>query len=202
MKWDVVYKRAYNPDGSLFFPERLSAEFLESAKKIQGSYIFANQYLNQIIPDDSKVFRKDWIRYYTEIPSKTHCFAFIDPAISEANTADFTAIVVIKVDDNKNWYVCSANRYKSNPTEIVNAIFRMYDEYKPQGIGVEDVAFQKALIYMVNQEMIRMYLICSHHQARVSAVFSLFLEFQSLPEVFFERKTVFGWKNISVFFNL
>lgn len=45
MSWNVVYRGAYNKDGSLFFPEKLSQDFLESAKRTMGSYIFANQYL-------------------------------------------------------------------------------------------------------------------------------------------------------------
>lgn len=152
-RWSLVYKRAVNKDGSLFFPERLSEEFLAEARRTMGSYLFSNQYENRIIPDEMKVFKKEWLRYYQEVPSNTNTFVFIDPAISQANTADYTALVVIKVDAEQNWYVVVANRYKINPTQLIQMVFKTYDEYHPTAIGIEDVAFQKALVHFIGEEM-------------------------------------------------
>lgn len=154
MSWSVVYKRAINKDGSLFFPERLDHDFLEKARRTMGSYLYANQYDNAIIPTEDQVFRKEWIRYYNEVlPPSCYTFCFVDPAISQADGADYTAAIVIKVDSDQNWYVVSANRYKINPTQIVNLVFKMYEEFKPVAIGIENVAFQQALVHMVTEEM-------------------------------------------------
>jgi predicted phage terminase large subunit-like protein len=154
-KWSVIYERAIRDDGSLFFPERLSKEFLEQARRSQGSYIFANQYQNEIIPLEDQTFKPEWIRYYKELPAKKYTFAFIDPAISEAATADYTALTVIDVDPDKNWYIRNSTRYKINPTKIINLIFKVHEQFKPKIIGIEDVAYQKALLYMVDEEMRR-----------------------------------------------
>jgi hypothetical protein len=54
--------------GRSFFPEKLSQEFLDNAKKTMGSYLFSNQYLNEIIPSELQTFRKEWLKYYTHIP--------------------------------------------------------------------------------------------------------------------------------------
>lgn len=150
--WSVVYKRAYNPDGSLFFPQKLTQQFLDNAKKTMGSYLFANQYLNQVIPDEDRVFKKEWFKYYETLPDVKYTFAFIDPAISLEDTADYTAVIVVDVDPNNYWYVRAANRYRVIPTQIINLIFEIQDKFKPMCIGVEDVAYQKALLYMVHQE--------------------------------------------------
>lgn len=155
MQWQVVYKKAYNDDGSLFFPEKLTKEFLERQKREQGSYIFSNQYLNEIIPLDMQTFRKDWFVYYDAIPKNHLNFAFIDPAISQADTADFTGVVVVAVDQENRWYVRFARRYKITPTQILNLIFELHKNFKCAGIGIEEVAFQKALIYMMGDEMKR-----------------------------------------------
>lgn len=153
--WDIVYESAYRPDGSLFFPDRLSEEFLASARRSMGSYVFANQFLNEILPDDQIMLKKDWIKYYDAIPEKVYTFAFIDPAISQEKSADFTALVVVSVDHLQNWYVRTAQRFKINPTQIVELCFRVAEQFKPQAIGIEDVAYQKALLYMVSEEMRR-----------------------------------------------
>ena len=155
MQWQVVYKKAYNEDGSLFFPEKLTHAFLERQKREQGSYIFSNQYLNEIIPLDLQTFKRDWFKYYESIPKNHLNFAFIDPAISQADTADFTGCVVIAVDPENRWYVRFSKRYKITPTQIINLIFEIHKNFRCAGIGIEEVAFQKALLYMMGDEMKR-----------------------------------------------
>lgn len=155
MKWSCVYKRAYNEDGSLFFPEKLSHEFLEQQKRSQGSYIFSNQYLNEIIPTDLQTFKKDWFRYYESLPKKKNTFIFIDPALSEADTSDSTGIVVVHVDSEKRWFIEHASRYRISPTKLIDFVFELNKRYQPQVIGIEEVAYQKALLYFLSEEMRR-----------------------------------------------
>lgn len=155
MQWEVVYKKAYNEDGSLFFPEKLTHAFLERQKREQGSYIFSNQYLNEIIPLDMQTFRKEWIRYYDSIPKIVHNFAFIDPAISQSKTADYTGVVVVAVDVENRWYVRFAKRYRITPTQIISLCFDLQKNFNCVGIGIEAVAYQEALIYMLADEMKR-----------------------------------------------
>lgn len=151
--WVIVYEKAIREDGSLLFPERLSKEFLESARRTMGSYLFANQYQNEIIPEGKQTFKKEWITYYEELPPTVNTFCFIDPAISEADTADYTGIVVVSVDVRKNWYVRSARRMRLNPTEIMETCFRLARQFKPMMIGIEDVAFQRVLVHFTVEEM-------------------------------------------------
>lgn len=153
--WSVVYEGAYLDDGSLFFPEKLSQEFLDMTRKAQGPYKFANQYLNQTIPDEDQDFKKHWLKYYTLIPDNTYTFIFVDPAISLEDGADYTATVIIKVDDEQNWYVTHAIRQRITATETVKWIFKLCSEFKPLIVGIEDVAYQKALAHFLQEEMIR-----------------------------------------------
>lgn len=153
--WSVVYKKAYNEDGSLFFPQKLTQDFLEKAKRTLGSYFFANQYLNEIIPDDARTFKREWFKYYETLPEIKYTFAFIDPAISQEEHADYTAAIVVDVDSNNYWYVRAANRYKIIPTQIVNLVFEIQTKFNCLCIGIEDVAYQKALLYMLDTEMKR-----------------------------------------------
>ena len=155
MQWHVVYKGAYNQDGSLFFPEKLTHEFLERQKKEQGSYIFSNQYLNEIIPADMQTFKKEWFRYYDNLPKNVYNFAFIDPAIGQADTNDYTGVVVVAVDPDNRWYVRFARRYRITPSQIISLIFELHKNFNCQGIGIEEVAYQKALLYFLSDEMKR-----------------------------------------------
>lgn len=155
MKWNIVYEKALRDDGSLFFPEKLTHEFLEDAKRTMGSYLFANQYLNEVIPSDMQTFKREWFRYYDSLPKTLHNFIFVDPALSETDTADYTGIVVVAVDPEKRWYVRFARRYRLTPTQLIDQIFKLNKEFSPQIIGIEEVAYQKALLYFLDEEMRR-----------------------------------------------
>jgi len=153
--WSLVYKKASNDDGSLLFPERLTQEFLDKAKKTMGSYLYANQYQNEIIPEEEQTFKTHWLKYFKEIPERVNNFGFIDPAISEADTADYTGITVISVDCEQNWYVRYAARMRINPSQIIEKAFDLCARFNLMTLGVEDVAFQRAILHFAHEEMKR-----------------------------------------------
>lgn len=153
MAWSIVYKKAYNDDGTLFFPERLSEDFLTQTRKTQGPYLFANQYLNEVFPDEERKFRPEWIRYYQTLPENTWTFAYVDPAISTEDGRDYTALTVVSVTSDRQKYVRHASRNRLTPPEIIDLFFEVHKQYQPMAIGVEVVAYQKALMYMAETEM-------------------------------------------------
>jgi predicted phage terminase large subunit-like protein len=153
MGWSVVYRKAINDDGSLLFPERLSKEFLEQARRTMGSYLFANQYQNEVIPEDEKRFKPQWIRYFKTIPSNTYRFAFVDPAIGQRDRNDYTGISLIDVDSDGHWYLRLASRVRLTPTQIVDKLFELQTTFNCQGIGIETVAYQEALLYILSEKM-------------------------------------------------
>ncbi len=154
-EWEIIIEKAIRDDNSLLFPQKLSREFLERAKRTMGSYLFANQYLNEVIPAELQTFKKDWFNYHSEVPKNTLNFIYIDPALSEADTADFTGVVVVAVDHEKRWYVKYARRLRVTPTQLISYIFELNREFAPSCIGIEEVAFQKAILYFLDEEMRR-----------------------------------------------
>ena len=153
--WSVVYEQAIRSNGSLFFPERLTRDFLEAAQKTMGAYIYANQYLNIVIPDNKKTFKREWIQYFEGVPSTTFRFIAIDPAISTSDTADYTGIAIVDVGPDGTRYVRHTQRLKVSATDLVEIIFEMNDSWKPMSIAIESVAYQKALLQFLNLEMRR-----------------------------------------------
>lgn len=151
--WAVVYDKAERLDGSLLFPEKLSKSYLEAQKKLQGSYIYAHQYMNEIIPSDNQDFKREWLKYYEVLPRRKTTFAFIDPAISLEDHACFTAVVVIDVDENNVWYLRLAKRLKITATQTIKLVFDLHKIFKPQLIGIEIVAYQEALMHFLDEEM-------------------------------------------------
>lgn len=151
--WGVVYDKAIRDDGSLLFPQKLSKEFLDRQRKAMGSYIFAHQMQNEIIPSEDQDFKKEWIKYYQELPKTKNTFAFIDPAISLEDAACFTAFVVVDVDPDGMWYLKVARRVRITATQTIKLIFDIHQIYKCNLIGIESVAYQEALMHFLESEM-------------------------------------------------
>ncbi len=152
-KWACAYDKAIRSDGSLLFPNKLSREYLDRQRKIQGSYIFAHQYQNEIIPGDDQDFKKSWLVKYTELPKIKHTFAMVDPAISLDQAACYTAFCVVDVDVNNTWYLKAARRVRITATQTVKLLFDLHSIYKCNMIGIETVAYQMALIHFIQDEM-------------------------------------------------
>lgn len=155
--WEVIYASAENhpADGGLYFPERLTQGFLDQQKRVLGSYFYANQYLNEVVPDDERRFKKEWLRYCREIPQNGLRFGFIDPAIGQKDSSDYTGIVVVDTVPDGTWYLRVAVRERLTPTQIVEKMFSLCETFNLQALGVEAVAYQEALLYMLDEEMRR-----------------------------------------------
>lgn len=63
----VVSKYGPYKTGELFFPERLTAEFLKNQRRAQGTYIYNCQYGLEPVDSETADFKRLWLRY-----AKTH----------------------------------------------------------------------------------------------------------------------------------
>lgn len=155
MRWAICYSSAIQEGEYPFEKIGLTREFLDQAKRTMGPYLFSNQYLNEVIPEGLQTFKKEWIQTYKDLPSNLLTFAMIDPAIGQESTHDYTATVVVSIDINANWYVRLAKRERLDPIQIVNSLFELQRLYNCTVIGIEEIAYQKALLYLVDEEMRR-----------------------------------------------
>lgn len=141
--------------GKLLFPKRLSWETLAGNKRQQGAYHFSAQYMLDPIPTDEQVFRPPF-KTFEETDLRgldLKRFITIDPAISEEKHADYSAMTCIGVDHNNDWYILDIWRDKVQPKRLIDQIFYWNEKWKPTSVGIETVAFQKALQYFLYDEM-------------------------------------------------
>lgn len=157
----IFKKPAFTGDwgeGDLLFPERLGWDRLERLRRIEGPTHFASQYMLTPILSEDAIFKYDF-RYYDETDLRgieLLTFMTVDPALSTAKDADQTAMVVISVDNQNNWYIRDIFIGRIGPLELIQQLFWMDDKWKPKTIGIETVAFQKALATFIQDETKRM----------------------------------------------
>lgn len=149
-------------DGQLTWPAKYTETdepnkvTIQSIKDLaRDSITFDNEYLNLPMSEERRVFKRALFKYVDELPNtRLSCFIAIDPAFTVKSTSDYTGIAIVWVDPQGMWYV-KAYRVKITAKELVDTIFNLYDEYKPEKIGIEEIGFTEGLKPFLDEEMRR-----------------------------------------------
>ena len=149
----IIIEKAIREDNSLFFPKRLTKEFLSDMRITQGEYIFSCQYQNDPVDRDTATFKQEWIKYFTDKPDGLYITMTVDPAIGTGHRADETAFVVCGHNSKGDIFVLQTFNDRIDITKTINKIFEYAEFFHPNAIGLEVVAYQKALKYVLVEEM-------------------------------------------------
>lgn len=160
--YNVMVKRAYegdimrDEDFTPLWPGKFSRKILYQKLKDEGWPHFSAQYMNDPVPEEDAVFKRSWFMYYdsSDIRGKLlNKFLLIDPALSLRKDADYTAMVVFGVDPYNNIFILDIVRARLSPFQLINEIFRLRDVWNLTDIGIEEIAFQKALSYVLRDDV-------------------------------------------------
>lgn len=149
---DSYIRGAYNEDGSFYFPERYNEEKLKELKEYHGSYLFSSFYLNSPVDKDSALIKKSHIKYFKDKPEGLNVFSACDPAFSQSEGADYSAIVTVGVDKDSNWYVLEVRRGKWTVTELINNLFSVYDRFSPISMSIEVIGQSQGILSPIRAE--------------------------------------------------
>lgn len=141
--------------GDLLWPEKYTLSDL-SLKRRTMLWDFSAQYLNNPVTPGNAIFKKEWFKYYDPTDYRgveLNKYLLIDPAISLEKEADYTAMIMLGVDQYSNLLVLDIIREKMTPDDIINNIFYQHERWHPKAVGLEDVAFQRTLKYTLQKEM-------------------------------------------------
>lgn len=142
------------------FPVKSMVDERERAIKTRGLAFFIAQYENKIIDEATQIFSYEVSRddkfWFDEVPKIAARSMTIDPAISEKQGADATAITIRAVDDKDVWYVEHAERhFGMRPEALIERIFQLSKLYKLDAVAIETISFQRAIRFSLESEMNR-----------------------------------------------
>jgi predicted phage terminase large subunit-like protein len=154
--WDEQHELLWSSNWTV---EKLEQKREEMRLSEKGDSAFYQEYFNQPLSDEDQKFRREMFRYFNlrqwedEISKKPHrIYTLVDPAISKRTTADFTVVVSVAVDFLNRVYVLEITRARLDPLETIKAIFAHYEKWQPAFVGIETVAYQKALKFFLEEE--------------------------------------------------
>ncbi len=140
-------------------------EELESINRLS---VFYREYMCEIVGDEDQLFKSDDIQYYdgkfrldsennafldiTEIDGKEvketvpiNIFTGVDPASSVKQTADYSVIFNLAVDDKNRKFALPYYRKHAKPLALAEAIVDNFKKYKSTKTRIESVGYQEML---------------------------------------------------------
>lgn len=166
--FDITVRKVIEK-GKIIFPKKFNKKFdpvtkswLETKEptmdfinylKKRPSEEFASQYMNEPIDSENQIFKKDYFKTYDRRPEGLFVSMTIDPAISEKQSADYFAINVSGMDENYKIYVLDTIKGHWKVAESIDNIFTTYEKWHPSAIGLETIAYQKALKSWLEEKM-------------------------------------------------
>lgn len=112
-------------------PVLLSPETLAKKRRMMGPYIFSAQMLQNPTADTTQGFREEWMRYYSQCDGTgMTLYMLVDAASSRKKGSDYTAIWVIGLGGDGNYYVLDIVRDRLNLTQRAAKVIELHKKWK------------------------------------------------------------------------
>lgn len=159
MRREVVKPRIYAVYDSENKPVLLTKERIEEKRKELGPYVFSSQMLQNPVADEAQNFSTDWIQTWAaQNTDNLRIYILVDPASKKKKNSDFTAMFVVGLGYDKNYYIIDMIRDRLNLTERTQVLFGLHKMYRPIATGYEEYGMQsdiEHLQYVMEQENYR-----------------------------------------------
>lgn len=117
--------------------------------KFLGSIVFEQEYQNNPRGEEDSIFQPDWMMFYDDTPLEFDTIVTaVDPAISEKETADYSAITTwgrITRNGLSKYYCLNTVNKRLNFPNLKREVTMVDARFKPQAVLIESVMYQKAL---------------------------------------------------------
>lgn len=158
-EWEIINIPAIE-NGESIFPERFPLEFLNKKRLVMWERDFQSLYMWDPINEWGGDFKKEYFEYVwiDEIKLKDlDIISFLDPAISEKQDADDTALVTIWVGKGNFVYLLEIKKGKWKPDTIIDEWFdtakKFINSGKSYRMWIETVQYQKMLFLEIQKQM-------------------------------------------------
>ncbi|QUO26154.1 terminase family protein [Burkholderia cenocepacia] len=143
--------------GEPLVPERFSANALNQKRVAVGAREWAALYQGRPQPAGGGVFRRDWLRYYDtkDIPRAVWAmnrYLLVDPARTQKKTSDFTAMAVVGLHVDENYYLLDAVYDRLRLAERPKLLMELHRKWKPISTGYKKTGHEQELEYIEERQ--------------------------------------------------
>jgi predicted phage terminase large subunit-like protein len=146
-------------------PVLLTTKQLDEKRK-QGPYIFSCQQLMAPAGDKTQGFKREWLQQFTNQPplAKTNNYILVDAASSKKRGSDYTAMWLVQLGVDGNYYCTPICRDRLNLTERTARLFKAHRDFKPKQVRYEKYGL------MADIEHVQSVMETDHYRFRIEEV--------------------------------
>jgi hypothetical protein len=161
-KWEVVKFPAialkdekHRKAGEPLWSEKYNLEALANIKKTVGTYDWSALFQQEPVLSETQEFKPQFLQYrnYEQVRAlDTTNYLTIDTAISQRDSADNNGYCLNFIDRENKWNI-KAWKAKESPTELIENLFSLQQEYRLAQIGVEETIYLQVIKPFLDAEM-------------------------------------------------
>ena len=134
--------------------ETIDPKEIEAAERTLSSFAFKQEFLSSFDNAGSDVFKEEWFKTAPEPKHGSYVIAIDLAGFEEVgknagaakNRLDETAIAIVKIEDNGNWWVEKIEHGRWDIMKTAVNILKAVREYKPVATGIERGALKNAVL--------------------------------------------------------
>lgn len=127
--------------GEPLWPEWYTADMREQAKRDARTWLAL--YQQEPRPESGGEFKKEWVQHYVRQPATgLNTYILVDPASEKKRTSDYTAIFVVGLGVDQNYYILDFVRDRLSLTQRADAVMRLHRKWRPLAVGYEKYGMQ------------------------------------------------------------
>lgn len=141
--------------------ETIDPKEIEAAKKTLSSFAFKQEYLSSFDTSGADVFKQEWFKTTSEPEYGTYYVAVdlagFEEVAKNAGSAkkklDESAIAIVKLKENGDWWVHSIEHGRWDIRETAVNILKVIRDFRPSALGIERGALKNAVLPYLNDLM-------------------------------------------------
>jgi predicted phage terminase large subunit-like protein len=151
-----TFKYPAEKQGKPAWKDHFPASRLAKLKKTIGSTAYAQEYLLIPVALDERIFKEEHIKEYhqEELPGIgfAYIFSWTDPSVKHEEKHCYKATVCAGITNEGIIYVLKARIRKESVTRMIEGMYGIHDEYRPQYMFFEDNGGQALLAEVFDRE--------------------------------------------------
>ncbi|MDE1871784.1 MAG: hypothetical protein KGI06_06120 [Candidatus Micrarchaeota archaeon] len=136
-------------EGSILWENRYTDDEIAELKSDPAT--FSALYQQEPQPFEGGWFSEEWLNFYdfSKLDSnRLNRYILVDPALSKKSTGNYTAIIVVGLGEDRNYYVLHMFRDRVDPYERADALFRLVRQWRPIRVGFEQYGLLSDVSYL------------------------------------------------------
>jgi predicted phage terminase large subunit-like protein len=130
----IAYMMGIKPEDYIW-PEKFSPELLQQIRMTMDEQAFSALYMGRPVPEEGGFFKKEMIQdcLPKEVPdlANLRVYAASDHAVSSKQTADYTVLLIVGIDDHDQMWILDVVREKMASDRTVEEMIRLMKTYRP-----------------------------------------------------------------------